>query len=278
VSPDVVIIGGGRAGQAAALAANWKRRVTVVDDNGTLSPKQLEQGMLQTFIEAINSGHNFDRAALLAREYRLHQQQNLPAKRRLQEQGITVITDVARIDSSGAVHLDNNGRMQSKKVVLATGSTPISISVPGAELLPATTSLFDREQPSRLVIIGSSNHDDELIAALGRVGTRVSTVDSIDQLSSIERLQKSWRLNTLHDGVPWELGSDFVLVWPQRRPRLDGIVGVPLSHPDGLQVNHKHQTSRRRVYAVGSCLAPGQSQRSSVEQGLAVGARLAGRF
>ncbi len=274
--PDVVIIGGGQAGRAAALAANWKRRVTVVDEGSTLSPKQLEQGMLAIFIEAINSGHNFEMAALLARDWRLQQQQTLPAKRHLQEIGITVITDFARVNQYGQVRLDNNGDLSAGKIVLATGSAPIAPDIPGDQL-PALADIFNGDQPSRVVIIGDHPISDQLISALSRIGTRVSTIDEAGQVASVERLQKAWRLNTITDGYPQELGADWVLVWPRRQPRVDGIVG-PVGHPDGIQINRRHQTNQRGLYAIGSCLAPGQAVGSSIEQGLLVGQRLAARW
>lgn len=102
----------------------------------------------------------------------------------LQEQGINVALGEAKF--SGRNEVEVNGKNYfAKKIVLATGSKPVKLQVPGAELV----NYFDNENifhikhlPARFLMIGGGPISIELGQALHRLGSEVTVIERGDRI------------------------------------------------------------------------------------------------
>ncbi len=98
----------------------------------------------------------------------------------LQEQGIDVALGEARFLGKNQI-LVNGERFNAKKIVLATGSKPKKLKIPGVELV----EYFDNENvfrinhlPKHLLVAGSGSIGIEIAQAMGRLGSKVTVIES----------------------------------------------------------------------------------------------------
>ncbi len=98
----------------------------------------------------------------------------------LKEQGIEVVLGTATF--SGKDSIDINGKnYYAKKIVIATGSKPVKLRVPGVEqiLYYDNENIFHIEQlPARLLMVGGGPIGIEISQAFQRLGSRVTIIDS----------------------------------------------------------------------------------------------------
>lgn len=97
----------------------------------------------------------------------------------LRRQGINVVLGEASFSDSRAVNV-NEVVYEGKKIVLATGSRPASLKVPGIEKIRQynNESIFDiQDLPKRLLIIGAGPIGIEIGQALHRLGSKVTIID-----------------------------------------------------------------------------------------------------
>ncbi|MBT9392630.1 FAD-dependent oxidoreductase [Hymenobacter sp. NST-14] len=96
----------------------------------------------------------------------------------LRDQGITV--EIGHPRFVGPQEVEINGRTwRGRKLVVATGSRPRPLQVPGAELvrLYDNQHVWDlRELPARLLVVGGGPNGVELAQALQRLGSQVTLV------------------------------------------------------------------------------------------------------
>mgnify|MGYP000008524438 FL=1 len=98
--------------------------------------------------------------------------------------GVDCVEGNARILSPWEVEID--GRIHSaKRIILATGASPIVPRISGIEQVEALTSenLWElRELPERLLVMGGGAIGCELAQAFQRLGSQVTLVDAMPQL------------------------------------------------------------------------------------------------
>lgn len=97
----------------------------------------------------------------------------------LQEQGVDVVLGEAKFSGKNEISV-NGQRFTGRKIVLATGSRPRKLTIPGVELV----TYFDNENvfniqnlPKRLLVVGGGPSGIELAQALSRLGTQVTVVE-----------------------------------------------------------------------------------------------------
>ncbi len=96
----------------------------------------------------------------------------------LRNQGINVALGEAKFVSDK--HVDVGGIVyEGKKIVIATGSLPVKLKIPGTELVKYydNKSIFHIDDlPDRLLVIGGGPIGIEMAQAFSRLGTKVSVV------------------------------------------------------------------------------------------------------
>jgi NADPH-dependent 2,4-dienoyl-CoA reductase/sulfur reductase-like enzyme len=166
------------------------------------------------------------------------------------------------------VELDDGTRLPYGALVLATGSEPRTLEVPGAEPLTLRTHAdSDRIKATfgegkRLAIVGGGWIGLEVAAAAREAGTDVTVVEGAEQpLLGVLGAEMGKVFADLHreHGVDLRLGStdlggleaDAVVVGVGVRPRTELAEAAGLDVDNGVLVDATLRTSDPDVYAVG---------------------------
>ncbi|MFT5431759.1 MAG: dihydrolipoamide dehydrogenase [Myxococcota bacterium] len=225
----------------------------------------------------------------------------------LKGNGVATMGGRARITGKRTVEVTApNGEIttiEAEAIVLATGSRPIEI--PGfafdqENVLDSTGGLALAELPERLVVIGGGYIGLELGGTFGRLGSKLTIVEMMDQLlpgfdkdlvRPVERRLKSHDTNILleHRAIGWrkdgddlvvevqdkantkkELRCDKILVTVGRRPNTENLgldsVGVKLDKRGFIQANKQRETTARGIYAIGDIVdGPMLAHKASAE-------------
>lgn len=191
---DLIVVGGGAAGLAAARsAARRNARVAIVQD-GPPGGDCTFTGCVpsKTLIEA--AAHGLDFAAGMARVHAtVARIAATEAADTLRQEGIDVIDGRARLLAPGQVCIDDR-RLRFRRLVLAVGSRPAIPALPGlAELDPLTNeNVFDLDrQPASLVVVGGGPVGVELAQAFARLGTAVTLIEAAPRLLPREEPEAS---------------------------------------------------------------------------------------
>ena len=194
---DVIVVGGGSAGTAAAAAASRAGARTLMINDGELGGLCILRGCMPT-------------KALLASAHRLHHASHgelfgvrlagrvladfpgIMARKQAQvrrfqrakiasveAESYEVLHGRARFVRGGDVEVDGR-RLVARAYVIATGSTPVRLPLPGLDEVPVITSdeaLQLSEQPRSLLVQGAGPIGLELAQFFARIGTRVLLVN-----------------------------------------------------------------------------------------------------
>jgi len=174
-----------------------------------------------------------------------------------------------------------------KKAVIATGSSPRPLVIPGLEPESVVTNqnIFDlAEAPARLLIIGAGPIGMELGQALAMLGSQVTIVDNGPRLARLEDEAispiiadafKKLGMTVLHNAEVTKVEGEVAFVSVTDSPE---ITSVPLdtvliavgrvpnlpqgleaanvqSTPYGVTVNTNWQTTNKNIYALGDVAA-----------------------
>jgi pyruvate/2-oxoglutarate dehydrogenase complex dihydrolipoamide dehydrogenase (E3) component len=182
---DLIVIGGGAAGLAAAQAGVAARARTLLVAEGEIGGECTFTGCVpsKTLIEAAARGASFTEAAAAVREAVAAIAATETAAV-LERRGIEVVRGRAAFRSPRELTVDGRG-LRARGVVVATGSRPAVPPVTGLAGVPYLTSdtVFGlTELPASLVILGGGAVGCELAQAFARLGSRVTLVEAAPRL------------------------------------------------------------------------------------------------
>lgn len=188
---DLVVLGAGNAGQAAASAARhagWSVCVVEERDVGGTCPLRgcVPKKVLVAAAEAMDliaraAAHGIsvgppklDWAALIRRERTFVAGVSASMEEGLARQGVAVVHGSARfVDRTTVVVGDR--RLRARKVIVATGSAPRALAVPGADATVTSEDVLVNETlPSRIVFIGAGVISFEFAHVFARAGAHVT--------------------------------------------------------------------------------------------------------
>src|SRR5438094_837463 len=196
---DLVVIGGGPGGYVAALrAAQLGARTAIVEKDrmggtclvrGCIPTKALLQSSeLYTMardgaafgLVADNVG--FDWSAAQKRKGSVVDQLVKGVEGLLKAGGVTSFKGGARLAGKGVVEVAGD-RLQSKDIVIATGSAVARIPLPGAELTIDSDQILElKEVPRRLAVIGGGVVGMEFAAMFAGLGSKVTVLEMLPQV------------------------------------------------------------------------------------------------
>jgi len=321
---DVIVLGGGSAGSSAAAAAQDAGARTAMINDGELGGLCVLRGCMPTkallaSADAIHHanhvqpfGARLEGRAVADFTRILRRKDDLVARfqrakiRSIEESGYEVIDARARFADGGGLDLGGGKTLTAGRYVIATGSTPVSLPLPGIDEVPVLTSddvMELKRQPRALLVQGAGATGLELAQFFARIGTEVLLVNRSSLLchhdvdcgaeltrvlldeprmtlavpGRIEQLQKDGAglraVISDADGRR-EFRADALLLAVGRRADLDelGLEHVGLEPVDGrLEHDDAMRTAHRDIYVAGDATGSNQSLHVANDEGRAAG-------
>ena len=221
---DLVIIGAGPAGLAAAEAAVRPGRSVALVERGRIGGNSLNLGSVPAnaliHSAAVHGvGHAgappADSAAVMGRMHRVRARiAEYHCIERLQARGIDVFFGEARFTGKSGV-LCGTQQLAFKRALIATGARPKAPVVPGFAQIGYLTSatIFDSDTlPMQLTIVGGGPLGCELAQSLARLGAHVTIVQNEPKFLPLEERDAAELLSRAlaRDGVVIRLNTTVV--------------------------------------------------------------------
>jgi len=289
---DAVVIGGGPAGYVCAITlAKLGGNVCVIEKMG-LGGTCTHKGCIPTkylhsmadIIKKAKSAKKFGINSSIEVDYKILKSKMGTIVSKLasgiellfKEAGVELIQGEATIKSPNQVQV-NDKVLETKNIVLATGSHPVNIpSYEFNDRVVSTDTIFDLEElPESILIVGGGYSGCEFASILNVLGCKVWLVEMEDSLlpnqpkevgESIEKFMKLDGIDVLTKSKVDKIGSDSVtvngkeitaakiLICTGRLANLEvdelNSLGVAFEQ-NGIKVNDKMQTNVANIYAIG---------------------------
>ena len=210
---------------------------------------------------------------------------------RYREMGVDVFFGTGVFTRPDRVEVEGRN-LKFSRAVICTGSRPVPPRIPGlseAGCLTNETIFNLTERPRRMGVIGAGPLGCEMAQTFARFGTRISLFEQADQIlpredtdaaavvfeqmkrdgvefvmeSEISGVESRGGEKTIRyrvHGEEKEIAVDEILASTGRAPRVQGLglesAGVTYDSRKGIRVNHRLQTTNRRIYAAGDICFP----------------------
>ena len=245
---DVLILGGGNAGMSvtvATRAAGLSVAMIEPRDLGGTCPNRgcTPKKVLVAAAHALDEIGRADRHAIIVDKPRLDWPalierekaiiRDIPSRLSglMAKRGVDVISGEAMFIRSNAIRV-NDRELEAKNIVIATGSKPRPLPIPGAEHLTISDDVLnDPELPRAVVFVGGGVIAFELGHVYARAGVDVTILEALPQLlagfdeDAVERLR----------GESVRLGIDIhTKAWVRRIDEANGRLRVSFSK-DGVE-------------------------------------------
>ena len=284
VDHDLIIIGGGAGGLAAARAAQWVGADALLVNDGPLGGDCTFTGCIpsKTLLSAARDGLGFDDAV-----GRVSQAVDRVAASEtadvFRSRGTRVLEARARLVTHDSIAVGDR-RITAPKIIIATGGRPARPPIPGLDTVDALTneSVFSLSSlPASMTIVGGGSIGCELAEAFARLGTAVTLVEGLPRLLVreepdasavversltglgvrvvtgvvIERVESTGmgRVRIFVDGQ--EIVADKLLMAVGRVPNAEELgldeLGIELTEDSYIKTDDRLSTNVRGVYAAG---------------------------
>ena len=332
---DVTVIGGGPGGYVCAIRlSQLGLKTACIESRGSLGGTCLNVGCIPSksllnLSENFHKAKNFEKIGIEIGELKL----NLGKMMKNKEKAVTVLTKgieflfkknkVTYFKGKGSfkntkeIAITADGKetiIQSNKVIISTGSVPVSI--PGMEfdeerIISSTGALSLTKLPKKMVVVGGGYIGLEMGSVWSRLGTEVEVIEFLDHITPgmdreisnefMKILKKQgikFQLNTKvekilknQNGVSIEtsdkenkknnIEADVVLISVGRKPFTNGLnlekVGVKIDEKGRVKVNKNFETNIKNIYAIGDVIEGPMLAHKAEEEGIAVAELIAGQ-
>ncbi|MBM5786529.1 MAG: dihydrolipoyl dehydrogenase [Pelagibacterales bacterium] len=334
---DVAIIGGGPGGYVCAIrAAQLGNKVVCIESRGTLGGTCLNVGCIPSKAllhsselfhkakkEFKNIGINVGEPSLDLSKMMGHKSKSVDGLTKgieflFKKNKVTYIKGHASfVDKNTLSVTDNKKNSQKinfKKVVIATGST--SVSIPGIEIdektiVSSTGALVLEKVPKKLVVIGAGYIGLEMGSVWLRLGSEVHVVEFLDHITpgmdrevsdnflkilkkqgmtfdlstkvvGIKKTKNGATVQVDKNGSRSEIECDIVLISVGRKPNTEGLnaekIGIKLDSKKKVIVDKKYKTNIENVYAIGDVIDGPMLAHKAEEEGVAVAELISGKY
>ncbi|AIY05440.1 FAD-dependent pyridine nucleotide-disulfide oxidoreductase [Planococcus sp. PAMC 21323] len=311
---DIAIIGAGAAGLTAAFtAAGFSKSVVLIDKNlpggectwsGCIPSKSLIN-----IAKEVHSAKKYTPDLQVDTSVVLKDIQDVIQKVYagespdvLEEAGIDFINSYAKFIEPHALEVDNE-RIEAKKIILSTGSSPMVPPIEGLDQVSYLTNetIFTQTTfPKTMTILGGGAIGVELSQALNRIGVKVTLVEKFERIlpkdeedlvlmiqqrlidegvtihtgATAVRAEQSGEIIDLiieKDGSEQTISGEGLLVALGRQANVKGFgletAGVEYDSKS-IKVDDYLETTTKGVYAIGDVVGPYQLSHMANAQGI----------
>ncbi len=333
---QAVVIGGGPGGYVCAIRlAQLGIKTACIESRGSLGGTCLNVGCIPSknllnLSEEFHKVKNLSNKGIEIGEVKL----NLPKMMKNKDKAVTILTKgvefllkknkVSYFKGTGSLKSQNeisikdnkNGEtiIQSEKIIIATGSVPISL--PGIDfdektIVSSTGALKLEKVPKKMIVVGGGYIGLEMGSVWSRLGAEVHVVEFLDHItpgmdkeisSEFMKILKKQGINfhmqhkvetikknnfgaivsTIDkDRNKKDFECDIVLISVGRKANTDGLnlnkIGVQLDEKKRIKTNKNYQTNINNIYAIGDVIAGPMLAHKAEDEGIAVAENIAGQ-
>lgn len=288
---DIAIVGGGPGGYTAAEEAAARGLSVLLFERDLVGGTCLNRGCIPTKALLHDASPDANFAVLYERKQAIVTQLREGIEKLLKQRKVTVVRGAATIEAPGVVICDGQA-YEARDVIVATGSIPATIPVPGIDLPGVYTSndLLEGEgvQLLSLVIIGGGVIGVELASMYASLGARVTILEAASRIlppfdreiaqrvamhlkkrgvaveasacvTEIEGEPGALRVSyTDKRGAQKAVKAEGVLVACGRRANTEGLFApgfTPALERGALVCNENGHTSAEHLWAIGDVVA-----------------------
>ena len=339
---DVVVIGGGPAGYVAAIrSAQLGLKTACIEEyvdaknNPTFGGTCLNVGCIPSKA-LLDSSHRYQEATSHLKTHGIEigsVELDVPAMMKRKDDivakltggigGLFAANKVTPISGRGKVLADskvevintegNTEIIESKNIVIATGSSPIEIGSAvfnDTNILDSTGALEINKVPKTLGVIGAGVIGLELGSVWARLGSKVTVIEAMDdflyiadkeiaketfkdfkkqgldiklgcKLTSSKSLKNSVKVTYENNGTSESMEFEKLIVAVGRKPNTNDVFaedsGINLDEKGFISVDHNCQTSVKNIWAIGDVVRGPMLAHKGSEEGIMVAERIAGK-
>jgi len=333
---DVVVIGSGPGGYVGAIrAAQLGMKVAIIEKYNTLGGTCLNVGFIpsKALLDSSEHYHNaverFAEHGIETSEVKINMKQMIKRKNEVVDQtckGIDFLMKKNKIDvyqGTGSFvtknliaieNVDGRKEIEADKVIIATGSKPITpemFNYDKVRVITSTEALNIDKVPAKMVIVGGGVIGLELGSVFARLGTPVDVVEYMDRIlptmdtdcgkelmRSLKKLGINFYLSHSVTGVKsgktscsvsvqkrdseekFDIKADYCLVAIGRKPYTDGLnlesIGIQKDEKGRIAVNDHLETNVPGIYAIGDVVQGAMLAHKAEEEGILVAEIISG--
>ena len=339
---DVVVIGGGPAGYVAAIrSAQLGLKTACIEEyvdaknNPTFGGTCLNVGCIPSKA-LLDSSHRYQEATSHLKIHGIEvgsvaldvptmmkRKNDIVAKLTGGIGGLFAANKVTPIAGRGKVLADSKVQItniegkkeiiESKNIIIASGSSPIEISSAifnDTNILDSTGALEIDKVPETLGVIGAGVIGLELGSVWARLGSKVTVIEAMDdflfmadkevaketfkdfkkqgldirlgcKLTSSKSLKNSVKITYENNGSSENMEFEKLIVAVGRKPNTSDIFeedcGISLDEKGFISVNQNCQTDVKNIWAIGDVVRGPMLAHKGSEEGIMVAERIAGK-
>ena len=326
---DAVVVGGGPGGYECAIRLSQNGLKTALVEEAELGGTCLNRGCIptKTLLHSADIYHDakngapfginvgeltFDYAKIIERKNAVAKQLSNGVAFLEKNHGVTVFASHATLEDRNTVELANGETLQCDHLIVATGSRPARIPIPGVDLpgvVDSTGLLNMTEFPKHIIIVGGGVIGVEFATFFYRLGVPVTIVEMLDRVLGpldkditdfveaelnrcgvelvlgvrVESIEAGLKVNyaAVKDGAKGSVEGDVVLMAGGRAPNTKGIglekLGVRMDRKGFVEIDGLCRTNVPGVYAIGDINGKMQLAHVASAQGLLVADHIAGK-
>lgn len=278
---DLIIIGAGPGGYETAIKAAKNGLKTTIINDGPLGGVCLNEGCIPTKTFCHYAGKEpFEKVA--EHKDAVVKQLQSGVAYLLKNPNIAIVEGKASLKDANTVVVGDT-EYQAKNIIIATGSKPAFLPIPGSDsemVLTSTDVLNLQELPESICVIGGGVIGVEMACYLKKFGVVVTVLEYAPQIlpNFDEDISKRLKQSLTRQGISietsaqvtaiddegfvtfekkdqkYEVVCDKVLMAVGRKPNTESLnldaLGISCDKK-GIQVNENMQTSVPNIYAIG---------------------------